>query len=306
MRTLLITNSYDVTSDILVRELGADKIIRINYDLIRDYNIQISATDIKISVADIFVSEEDISKCFWRKAFNGAEIYDKEFGSYHAAEYKYLLREIANIFWDKNKFVFNKYDIQNNFGKICQLRLAEKYFSIPNTSFIQQNNTYEVTDSRIIKSLASQPFDNGDVLYTTDVSNKQLAGQNPWLLQEKIIAKADVTVVYVYGFLYAYSFDRSLFEGLDWRQNIFEHADKWQSFKLSTFQSQQIIKFMAETNLTYGRLDFLLVDEDLIFLEVNANGQWAWLDKDRKDGLLKTIANCIDPKTPMPFIRQEG
>jgi hypothetical protein len=55
---------------------------------------------------------------------------------------------------------------------------------------------------------------------------------------------------------------------------------------------------------TFGRLDFLLPDGKLIFLEVNPNGQWAWLDLHNNNGLLAKMLDCIDRTTPMPEVIQ--
>jgi hypothetical protein len=42
----------------------------------------------------------------------------------------------------------------------------------------------------------------------------------------------------------------------------------------------------------------LLGEGDYFFLEVNANGEWAWLDFDGKNGLLDKILGEISPLTP--------
>jgi hypothetical protein len=50
---------------------------------------------------------------------------------------------------------------------------------------------------------------------------------------------------------------------------------------------------MERTGYSFGRLDFLKVDGELWFLEVNPNGQFAWLDLDRKSGLIHSVAEAI-------------
>ena len=47
---------------------------------------------------------------------------------------------------------------------------------------------------------------------------------------------------------------------------------------------------MHATGFSFGRLDFLRQNGDLLFLELNPNGQWAWLDEDGRHGLLPRIA----------------
>ena len=51
--------------------------------------------------------------------------------------------------------------------------------------------------------------------------------------------------------------------------------------------------FMAEAGLSFGRFDFIRKDGVLHFLEVNPNGQWAWLDEKNEHGLVTLVADAI-------------
>ena len=50
---------------------------------------------------------------------------------------------------------------------------------------------------------------------------------------------------------------------------------------------------MAEAGLSFGRFDFIRKDGVLNFLEVNPNGQWAWLDEKDERGLVSAVAEEI-------------
>ena len=50
---------------------------------------------------------------------------------------------------------------------------------------------------------------------------------------------------------------------------------------------------MPEAELEFGRLDFLLADGRECFLEVNPNGQWAWLDLDGKEGIFDAVVKTL-------------
>ena len=53
---------------------------------------------------------------------------------------------------------------------------------------------------------------------------------------------------------------------------------------------------MDSLGLKFGRLDMLAKDKSLHetkFLEINPNGQWAWLDKSGTDGLLNSVINFL-------------
>ena len=50
---------------------------------------------------------------------------------------------------------------------------------------------------------------------------------------------------------------------------------------------------MEETGYRFGRFDFIRKDGELWFLELNPNGQWAWLDQDNANGLVTMVAEAI-------------
>jgi hypothetical protein len=59
----------------------------------------------------------------------------------------------------------------------------------------------------------------------------------------------------------------------------------------------------VDLKLGFGRLYFLLDDQQYWFCEVNPNGQFAWLDLKGKNGLLQAVVSEISPLTahhPIP------
>ena len=56
---------------------------------------------------------------------------------------------------------------------------------------------------------------------------------------------------------------------------------------------------MRGVNLDFGRLDFLYDGSTYWFLEVNANGEWDWLDPNGDVGLLDKMVAELDPETPV-------
>ena len=63
---------------------------------------------------------------------------------------------------------------------------------------------------------------------------------------------------------------------------------------------------MKELGLQFGRLDFLQGQDGYHFLEVNSNGEWAWLDTEGRYGLLPKVAEEIDPATARHSIPMIG
>jgi len=131
----------------------------------------------------------------------------------------------------------------------------------------------------------------GAILPVIDVEPSRLSADFPWFLQSKVDASHDITVVWVKGRCFAYALDRSLFDGPDCRMPTYMHDLPWPACRLSVYEEAAVAGFMQETGYEFGRLDFLRSsDGTLWFLELNPNGQFAWLDPNGENGLLDTIA----------------
>jgi hypothetical protein len=108
-------------------------------------------------------------------------------------------------------------------------------------------------------------------------------------LQDEVHADFDLTVVYVAGQSFAFTLNRLSFKGADWRKQINRDALDWQRYELPRSLEKAIQAFMDDASLEFGRLDFLLIDDVAHFLEVNPNGQWAWLDIDGAHGIFDAV-----------------
>ncbi len=120
----------------------------------------------------------------------------------------------------------------------------------------------------IAKSLTGQPIpETGDyskVIYTTPVHPSDLADRFPWLLQKKVEAAFDLTVVFVDGKQFGFRLDRSLFPGLDWRKSIGDELvdGAWIPVALPSRLEEAISCIMRDLQLRFGRLDLLATTPD--------------------------------------------
>ena len=53
------------------------------------------------------------------------------------------------------------------------------------------------------------------------------------------------------------------------------------------------LPILNETGYRFGRFDFIRKGGELWFLELNPNGQWAWLDEKNENGLVTLVADAI-------------
>ncbi len=297
-----MTNSYDVTVDLLLDRMGGQPIFRLNFDQLSRYRMLINKGGFSIvDPAGRCVTSQTVAKVYWRKPFNAPaeEAYARE--NLVDAELRYVLTELVNFLWLAEKLVLVEPFAEKRTGKLIQLHCARSFVEVPEYEFILNHESSR--SAGVVKSLSNELVGEG-VLYTTRVETGSLAGKFPWFVQSEILAHKDVTVVFVRGKLFAYSLQRDFLEhSVDWRR-FSSPTQKWEAHLLPASMQKAIRGYMKALRLDYGRLDFLLdAGNRYWFCEVNPNGHFAWLDPDDAHGLLSSIIEEISPATktyPLP------
>ena len=182
----------------------------------------------------------------------------------------------------------------NRYGKLRQLLAAEKYFRVAPWHFFHGELPEELKRGRwVAKSMTATPIGHDKMFFVKEVDPAALDLSYPWFLQERIDGGDEVTVVYIDGKTYAASAPRSSFDGEDSRKSIFINPRAWPRCALSQKEEQSIKGFMNETGYRFGRFDLIKNNGELWFLELNPNGQWAWLDEKNEHGLVSMVADAI-------------
>ena len=295
MKTLIITNSYDVTTDILITGIGYENIFRLNFDLLSDYSIHITSESFSIKSPKKIIYENEISKVYWRKPFNTKNnLYDHEF-----LERKQIVKQIFNILLNQGKAVLVDPNKVLAIGKLLQLRIAKEYFHIPEWEMILNHSS--IFSNCVTKSLSSSVIDSDKILYTTKVKTEELDLSEAWHLQKFIEKEKDLTIVYVNGELFPFELAVTLNE-TDWRKEQISNPKIWKPHNLRKNVCKSVQLFMEKLKLNYGRLDFIIYKDEYYFLEVNINGQWAFLDGQNEHGLLSAMAKCIHPRESTEYL----
>lgn len=292
---LLITGSGDGTSNLLVSEIGSESVFRFNYDLFNDYELEFTPHYWKIAnPVGHSIDSNSVTSCFWWKAFNFYLLNHEEF---IVEEVKYVFREIYHWCRLRGLNKGNPPDFHNHLGKVNILSIASKYFKIPTTlTSFQLGGVSKLDDLNVVaKSFTSGLTTTNKSLMTTAVTKEALHPDYPWFLQELIPSGADITVFVCGTDLFAYSRDRSDLKGLDWRaeQDFTGNSKEWKRFELSEKDTQSVLGFCKELEVDWGRMDLMKRDDDLVFLEFNANGQWVFLDYSGEDQLVKIVAKYL-------------
>lgn len=307
--TLILTNSHDVTTDLLITRIGAERIFRFNFDLWPDYRILLTPAGFEIgNAAGRTVSDREIAKLLWRKPMRArdltpdAELTDRQ--NYIEEELWYMMREIVNLSWSRGRLVLVEPFADARCGKLLQASVAQRYLTVPPfRSVFGASPTMRPGRRAVVKSLSSTRLGKNQIFYTTAVDEAELDPAIPWTIQDLVEAGRDVTIAFVRGELFAFELPRQPFaaQTLDWRELATQYVtDAWAVHRLPGEIARGAIALMADLRLDYGRIDMLLTDDGQYnFLEVNPNGEWGWLDASGTHGLLARIVTEISPDTPL-------
>jgi len=290
--TLIIFTCSDDGTVNRLEPLLETRYLRINLDQPSTWSFDATSTTWSISANGTEVKNTDRVHTWWWKAF----LDDFQMERYTKAEIEYMTRELYHELVSKKCFVGNDFLHHEYKGKRHYLQAASDFIRVPETLISQHGKMRLVTDDVIVKALASTAFTNEKVLYTTRVDQNRLDFANPWFIQEWVEAEYDVTVLIVGNDIYPFQRKRTSGQTVDWRkeQNYSSKVREWLPAQLSQLEIKQLRAFVASESLNWGRIDLLRSYEgELVFLELNANGQFGFLDPLNELGLLSNVAKHL-------------
>jgi hypothetical protein len=290
-----------------VHELGDVRtdIFRWNVDLWNEYEVYISheTQGFSIKNAHRCCGSSSVSKVWWRKPFQESiATIDECESAFIEAELRDITYAIMSWSIRHGKAVLVNPFRFHALSKIEQCLIGQEYFDVPRWSVGWNRDAREyqhLGERQVVKSLSSATVAHGHVLYTTVVASDGLDPRYPWFRQQLIDPKTDITVAFIGGSMFAFALRGTV--QTDWRSSIAVlPEDAWSPIEILVDMRVRILAFMKQCGLSYGRLDFV---RDAVgrwwFLEVNPNGQFAWLDMRREHGLLDAVIAAIDPAMPM-------
>lgn len=287
---LIITSSYDRTVDYLEQKFPRTLLFRLNVDEFSQYRVSVGIEGFKISSSKYKISELDVLSIYYRKPTpeNLEGVFSTEYHNFAHREVFALVEGIVESFQGRCLSKPSTMRLADN--KIYQIRVARTAgFDIP---------SMEITnDSLTVKGLygkgyATKPISIG----TVTTGNKKeyvqtnlvdesfdtaLLKYSPAYFQ-KFIGKKDfeVRLTVVGDSFFAAKVDAS--NNVDWRSS--DSETKFSEMLLPIEVKNCCKTYMKIMKLDFGCFDFIVSAGHWYFLEMNANGQWAWLDQifDRK------------------------
>lgn len=303
---LIITNKKDLTSDYLILRLDELNIpyTRLNTeDYLLKYQIEIDLSNNSVNSSINFfngdiVNIKDINGVFFKHTLkpnvsDEIPVDQRAFAERELIEtMKSLFRLIDKKYWlNHPKYIYSA----NN--KIEQLQFAANIgFNIPKTCISSDattiHNFYNFNKGNLIAKAVKHGFYKSGKqvkVATTHKVEKNFIdnignySNIPMILQEKIEKECDIRVTIVGNKVYAAAIHSQDYKETktDWRLSDLYGIDlKYTKHNLPSKIIESCVKITDYFNLNYSAIDLIYTPKhEYYFLEMNPNGQWAWIEE---------------------------
>ncbi|QZT37109.1 hypothetical protein K5X82_18025 [Halosquirtibacter xylanolyticus] len=299
-KVLLITNKEDVTTNYVEEELKCREISYYRFnteELTKSVHLDLDLSNSQQYLYDdnleCYFDLRSFSSVYFRRAvlpcYSNEELSDDEL-FFVNNENKYTLEGIYKLLRGAN-WISSLFAIREAENKIYQLDIAKRIgFTIPDSIVSNRYKSLSMFFNRNDYDCIIKPIHSGRVgcsnklgqVFTNkieDLGNKDQMESYVNFLQKHIRKKGDIRVTVVGNKFYSVFIDsqRNLDSEIDWRKD----QDKliYSRHSLPDNIETMCISLLAKLNLGFGAIDFILTEDDsYVFLEINPNGQWAWVE----------------------------
>ena len=123
----------------------------------------------------------------------------------------------------------------------------------------------------------------------------------PMMFQERLDKALELRATVVGREVFTASIDsqRSAEAAVDWRRDGIGLIDDWKPYTLPLEVQQGLLAVMQDFGLNYGAADFIVTpDGRHVFLEVNAGGEWFWLQRNPGLPIADALARVLMATAP--------
>ncbi|WP_172370559.1 hypothetical protein [Sporosarcina jiandibaonis] len=246
-----------------------------------------------LNVDNVRIDFNEISKVWWRikpNPYLGDDINQKATRDFISTEWRSLLNSLfhftPNCHWINSPF----HQHQINY-KSYQLSIAQKIgFLIPQT--VISNDVEKIIshfkrhNSLIYKQVGWTMFPNGDIIFTNEVSNKDLEIHHekipvaPGIFQELLDKEYELRVTVVGDIINSVKINSQQSENtlLDWRHD--QLSEMYEPYTIDLTLEKMLFEFNSLSGISYGAYDIVKTKSgQYIFLECNPSGQWLWIEE---------------------------
>lgn len=317
---LIVTNKTDLTADYLIIALKD-----LNYDFVR-FNLEDfpqhaqllwdpsgpSGSFLRLPTGELPLSE--ITSVWYRRPVDPdphptlSAPQARRFAIAESKEAITGILESLDCFWVSRPSHINRAE-----NKLLQLATAQRLgLSIPQTLVTNIPQCffefYSNLDSIINKPIKLSRLDFSDenkLIYTSVITKKQAARNqltqySACLFQEHLPKEADIRVTVMGRTLFPVLIHvrQSAPYYVDWRRYAPEDLD-YSLVDIPQDISNKIIQLMDVFDLNFSAMDFMLTRSGkYVFLEMNPNGQWAWIQESTGLPLRENLAKILHRGVP--------
>ncbi|WP_415860732.1 MvdC/MvdD family ATP grasp protein [Vibrio metschnikovii] len=282
-KILIVTSSYDKTCSYLIKKFSQLTFFRLDLDRFSDYHITFSANGFKIKDSNHYIDSGSCASIYFRKP--SMEKLDGVFEShYHSYIHKETYVFVEGIVESFSGTVLTKPSVMRRANnKVLQASLAAQTgFHLPDFAI--------TNDVSLLKHFSDctgiiKPVAIGEI---TSRSSKEFVQTNlidpafetnnfefsPVYLQNFIEKDFEVRVTVVDGQFFPVKIRSE--NNIDWRKP--HNKVSYEACSIPSTIRSNCLTFMKLCNMKFGCFDFIVKGDVWYFLEMNANGQWAWLE----------------------------
>lgn len=280
---LMITSTYDLTCDYLINKYYDTDFYRLNLDQFSNYIFQIDNYGFSIENSFGIITTKTCDAIYFRKPIleNLDGVYNECYHNFSHKESYSLVEGIAESF---EGICLSRPSIMRRANnKILQLALAAKIgFLTPKSNISNAITTWHKTKTKsiIVKPLASGAIEHPESkeiiqtnIYDPSITD-DLISYTPAYFQE--YQEKDYEIRATFTGKEVFSVKIISENKVDWRKK--DNKITYEKHALPADIYEKCIRFMSKLDICFGCFDFIVKDNVFYFLEMNANGQWAWLE----------------------------
>ncbi len=299
---LIVSNKNDGHSDLIAKKLNErnETFLRLNTeDFPQKVKISLSkqfdSSSISIETPFGKFGGEDVTSVWYRrpeKCIIDPSIEDKPIRGLAEKESQMTLRWLWELLEKKlwvNHPIYNR--VARN--KLLQYKISEE-LGITHPDYIITNNPDEARQfiasypSVAVKPISGDPIERKDgyrTIYTNKISKQEIKDIDsvklaPTFFQEYIPKSFELRITAIDEEVLACKINSQESQKTkdDWRRYDFGNVEH-EKFNLPSRIKEFCVDMTKSFNLKFGAIDMIVTPENkYVFLEINANGQWNWIE----------------------------
>jgi len=299
-KILIITQSQDYTVKYFSEKFKDQSIIyRLDLDNLNEYDLKITNEDTLIENSKFSIKMSEIDSIYYRKPrLPSLEDYDSIYHNLMKKDIIAFITGIADSF--QGKCLSKPSILKKAENKVYQLYMAKEIgLKVPNSLITNSSKGVQdfiLKQNSIIKPLSLGKFFEGDkvhIIHTNTVDSSIKVDNlelSPSYFQEYIEKEYEIRLTVVNNHFFPV---KIITKGkVDWRTDEAQGVE----FENTTIPHDievKCLKLLKNLDLNFGAFDFLVKDGEYIFLEVNPNGQWLWLEKELNLNIAQAIFDFL-------------